>query len=37
MPRLRNARATSFEMVSSSSGAIRGKASTTVTSAPIER
>ena len=37
MPRLRNARAISFEISSSSSGASRGSASMSVTSAPIER
>ncbi len=37
MPRLRNARAISLETSSSSSGASLGRASTSVTSAPIER
>ena len=37
MPRLRNARASSFEMSSSSSGARRGSASSRVTSAPNDR
>jgi hypothetical protein len=37
IPRLRNTRAISFDRSSSSSGASRGSASITVTSAPIER
>jgi hypothetical protein len=37
MPRLRKARATAFDRSSSSSGARRGSASISVTSAPKER